>query len=190
MASIRNALDEMINKYYEKCLPFSIPYRINTSGDPCQFFRNGSSIDDISTIFRKGSDLCDFRSQIDDSIRLRIREIMPNTTDLVGPKLAMDLLERSRGLRRLAFMPSSSIQMLGAEKALFQALGHGRKNPKYGVIFKFPGLSAINPKARGKIARIIANKVAIAARSDLLGTRIDTKSIREKIEDEIKKAKK
>ncbi|WP_297026220.1 NOP5/NOP56 family protein [Thermoplasma sp.] len=190
VAAVRNALDEIINKYYERCIPFSIPYRINTSGDPCQFFRNGSTVEEISEIFRKGNELCEFRSQIDDRIRARIKEIMPNTVDLVGPKLAMDLLERSRGLKRLAFMPASSIQMLGAEKALFQSLGQGKKNPKYGVIFKFPGLSAINPKSRGRIARMIANKVAITARSDLLGTRIDSRTMRERIEDEIKKAKK
>ncbi|CAC12367.1 nucleolar protein Nop56 related protein [Thermoplasma acidophilum] len=190
VAAVRNAMDEIINKYYEKCLPFSIPYGISQSGDPCQFFRNGLSFPDISAIFRKGTEMCDFRSQMDDAIRTRIKEIMPNTADLVGPKLAMDLLERSRGLRRLALMPASSIQMLGAEKALFQSLGQGKKNPKYGVIFKFPGLSALNPKARGRIARIIANKVAITARADLLGTHVDSRSMREDIEEKIRKVKK
>ena len=89
--------------------------------------------------------------------------------------------------------PSLSVpepsQILGAEKALFSHNTYGSKPPKHGVLFKFPGLSSLPSSGRGKVARIMANKVAIAARADYLGTSVDIAGMKEKIMKAIATAK-
>ncbi|WP_241760302.1 NOP5/NOP56 family protein [Thermoplasma volcanium] len=190
VAAVREEMDQLINKYYEKCLAFAIPFDLKVTSDPCAYFRQGSTIDGISELFSYGSKMCDFRGQLDERVKEMARQILPNTTALVGERLAMDLLVHAHGLKRLAYMPSSSIQMLGAERALFTAIQKRGNTPKYGVLFKYPKLSTLRPRQRGKIARIIANKVAITARADLLGTKVDAESFREKIDNMIKSSKK
>lgn len=92
---------------------------------------------------------------------------MPNTAALLGPLLAARLLAQAGGLEKLAKLPSSTIQLLGAEKALFKALKtRDRKIPKFGILFSHPDVSGAPKELQGKIARLLAAKVSIAARAD------------------------
>jgi nucleolar protein 56 len=104
-----------------------------------------------------------------------VPEEMPNTSSLVGPVLAARLLAHAGTLERLAKMPSSTMQLLGAEKALFRALKerkqqHGRgepaRVPKFGVIFTHPDISGAPRELQGKIARLLSAKLSVAARTD------------------------
>jgi len=79
---------------------------------------------------------------------------------------------------------------LGAEKALFLHIEKGKKSPKYGVLFKYPGLASLRPSTRGKMARMIANKVSIAIRADYFSLTIDTEKIKSMIDNEISIRKK
>jgi len=99
---------------------------------------------------------------IDDAMK----DVAPNTRELVGPLLGARLIKLAGGLTRMAFLPASTIQVLGAEKALFRALRTGGKPPKHGVIFQYPEIFRSPRWQRGKIARALAAKLAIAAKAD------------------------
>jgi nucleolar protein 56 len=100
-----------------------------------------------------------------------MEEVAPNTKYLVGSLLGARLIALSGGLMNLAKRPASTIQVLGAEKALFRSLKTGTKPPKHGLIFQHTLLHDAKRWQRGKIARALAGKLAIAARADAFGGR-------------------
>lgn len=99
-------------------------------------------------------------------IEKKMKNVAPNINSLVGPIIGSRLISYAGGIDKLARMPSSTVQMLGAEKAFFRHLREGTKPPKHGVIFLHPLIHTSPKKLRGKIARMIASKLAIAARAD------------------------
>ncbi|HEV8360067.1 MAG TPA: NOP5/NOP56 family protein [Candidatus Thermoplasmatota archaeon] len=92
--------------------------------------------------------------------------IAPNVTAMVGPPIAARLLFHAGGLEELAKLPSGTIQTLGAEKALFRHLKDGNRPPKHGVLFQHPLIHRAPLRERGRLARTLAGKIAIAARAD------------------------
>ncbi|MEM1524530.1 MAG: hypothetical protein QW779_02580 [Nitrososphaerales archaeon] len=96
-----------------------------------------------------------------------IEKVAPNVAMVAGPMVGARLIAKAGGLEKLAQLPSSTIQILGAEKALFRALKTKSKPPKHGIIFQHPAVHSAPKWQRGKIARSIANKIAIAARIDM-----------------------
>lgn len=94
------------------------------------------------------------------------RKIAPNVSDLAGEQLAAKLVAHAGGIKKLAAMPASTIQVIGAEKALFKHLKTGSPPPKHGLIFQHPLIASAPKHARGKIARALAAKIAIAAKAD------------------------
>ncbi len=110
--------------------------------------------------------LISLRERLEKYIEERIKEVSPNLYTLVGPILAAKLIAQAGGLEALSKMPSSTIQVLGAEKALFRALRTGGKPPKHGLIFQHPIIRQSPKKLRGKISRVLAAKLSIAARID------------------------
>ncbi len=116
-------------------------------------------------------DLKKLRSEIEKEIEEVTRKIAPNLSEIAGEKIAARLLEKAGSLKKLAEMPSSTIQVIGAEKSLFKALTRIRKGkkakvPKHGVLFQHPFIKTLPKKKRGKMARFMASKLAIAARID------------------------
>jgi len=94
-------------------------------------------------------------------------EMAPNLKALAGPTISARLISLAGGLEELARLPSSTIQVLGAEKALFRALRTGARPPKHGIIFQHPLLHQAPRWQRGKIARALAGKISIAAKVDI-----------------------
>jgi len=113
----------------------------------------------ILQLYRLRADIAQYIEEV-------MREVAPNVTALVGPLLGARLISLAGGLDELARLPASTIQVLGAEKALFRALRTGGKPPKHGVIFQYPEIHRAPRWQRGKIARALAGKLAIAARVD------------------------
>lgn len=109
------------------------------------------------------------RSSVESFITEVTREMAPNLSTLVGPTIAARLIHQAGGLMELARMPASTVQTLGAEKALFRHFTEGAPPPKHGVIFQHPLIHRGHPKDRGSIARAMAGKAAIAARCDAYG---------------------
>lgn len=97
----------------------------------------------------------------------------PNLTVVAGPLVGARLISLAGSLERLARMPSSTVQLLGAERALFLHIKEGAPAPKHGVLFQHPSVHSAPPWLRGRAARTLAGKVAIAARADTSGTHPD-----------------
>lgn len=95
-----------------------------------------------------------------------MKTIAPNIASLVGPLIGARLLASAGSLKKLAQMPASTIQILGAEKALFRYKKEGGKPPKHGIIFQHAFINRAPKSLRGKIARSMAAKLATAAKAD------------------------
>ncbi len=114
--------------------------------------------------------LYDLRQSMEGYMDKTMEEVAPNIKALAGSLLGARLIARSGGLTNLARRPASTIQVLGAEKALFRSLKTGTRPPKHGMIFQHTLLHEAKRWQRGKIARALAGKLAIAARIDAYGT--------------------
>lgn len=95
-------------------------------------------------------------------------QVAPNIRAVVGGPIGARLISIAGGLKDLARMPASTVQLLGAEKALFRSLHKRGKPPKHGVIYQYPEIRGSPRKLRGKIARALAGKLSIAARVDAM----------------------
>ena len=104
--------------------------------------------------------------RLEHAIRLSAHAHPPSVSTLVGPLLAARLCVEAHGRLRLARLPAGTVQVLGAEKAFFSHLRSGTAPPKHGHIFMHPWISRSPRWVRGKIARMLAAKISIAARVD------------------------
>jgi nucleolar protein 56 len=106
------------------------------------------------------------RGNLEKYIGELMEEVAPNTSVLAGATLGARLIAIVGGLMNLAKMPSSTIQVLGAEKALFRSLTTGARPPKHGIIFQHTSIHGSERWLRGKISRVFAGRLAIAVRTD------------------------
>jgi nucleolar protein 56 len=107
-----------------------------------------------------------YRPELEAHVASTAQEVAPNLSLLAGPVLAAKLMEKAGGVTKLAMKPSGTIQLLGAEKALFRAKKSGSRPPKHGLIFQHPYVHSRPRKLRGRAARMLAAKLVIAARAD------------------------
>ena len=125
--------------------------------------------DDLSQI-REIADLIDIlykkKEVLENYITNLVNEVAPNTSIVATPIIAAKLISHAGGLKNLSFKPSSTIQLMGAEKALFRHIKTGADPPKYGLILQYPEIGKAPWWQKGKIARTLAAKIAIAARVD------------------------
>jgi nucleolar protein 56 len=120
----------------------------------------------IQALCRNTLQLHDMRQSLEGYMDSTMEEVAPNIKALVGSLLGARLIALTGGLSNLAKMPASTVQVLGAEKALFRSLKTGTRPPKHGIIFQHTLIHEAKRWQRGKIARALAGKLAIAARSD------------------------
>jgi nucleolar protein 58 len=113
--------------------------------------------------------LAEYRAQLYDYLKSRMAAIAPNLTVLVGELVGARLIAHAGSLLSLAKHPASTVQILGAEKALFRALKTKHDTPKYGLIYHASLVGAAAPKFKGKISRVLAAKCALSIRVDALG---------------------
>ncbi|PBP20887.1 nucleolar protein [Diplocarpon rosae] len=110
----------------------------------------------------------EYRQQLSQYLTARMAAIAPNLTEMVGELVGARLIAHSGSLMNLAKSPASTIQILGAEKALFRALKTKHDTPKYGLIYHSSLVGQATGKNKGKIARMLAAKAAIGIRVDAL----------------------
>ena len=108
----------------------------------------------------------DLRRVLADHIEVSMETVAPNVKELLTAAVGARIISKAGSLARLATLPASTIQILGAEKALFRALKTGARPPKHGLLFQHPLIHSAPKWQRGKIARAVASKVAISARID------------------------
>ncbi|MCX8158147.1 MAG: hypothetical protein N3D73_00600 [Candidatus Diapherotrites archaeon] len=115
--------------------------------------------------------------------------IMPNTSYILGNMLAAKMLLKAGSLKKLANMPASTIQILGADKAIFLHIKKKTKSPKYGIIYNSKLIMDAPRRQRGKVARILANNLAIALKVDYYTKRFIGEELKKRILKKIIKLK-
>jgi len=116
----------------------------------------------------------DYRQQLYEYLKNRMVAIAPNLTILVGELVGARLISHAGSLLNLAKHPASTVQILGAEKALFKALKTKHDTPKYGLIYHASLVGQASSKMKGKVSRMLAAKAALACRVDSLGEETNT----------------
>jgi nucleolar protein 56 len=109
--------------------------------------------------------------RLQNQIEIEMKTIAPNTSRIIGSLIGARLISVAGGMQRMAMLPASTIQILGAEKALFRFKKEGGKPPKHGIIFQHPLINRAQKTERGKIARLLANKISTAIKADVFTKR-------------------
>lgn len=110
--------------------------------------------------------LAETRTALAKEVSARANDVMPNTSALIGGLVAARLMAHAGGLLPLSRLPASAIQVLGARTALFAHLKTHTPSPKHGIIFQHRRVHNAPRDIRGRVARVLAGKLAIAARLD------------------------
>ncbi|KAF0325234.1 nucleolar protein nop5 [Colletotrichum asianum] len=126
-------------------------------------------LDNIQLLAQQTITYSEYRAQLSNYLETRMRALAPNLTALVGYLVGARLIAHAGSLINLAKAPSSTIQIFGAEKALFRALKTKHDTPKYGIIYHSSLVGQATGKNKGKIARSLAAKTALGLRVDALG---------------------
>jgi nucleolar protein 56 len=133
----------------------------------------------ITSLAKSVNGLYQMRTELETYISSMMETIAPNLGALAGPMIGARLISLAGSLKELARKPSSTIQVFGAEKALFRSLKTGADPPKHGIIYRVPEVNSAPFWQRGKIARSLAGKLSIAARIDAYSDRDIGSSLRE-----------
>ncbi|KAH7343851.1 Nop-domain-containing protein [Rhizoctonia solani] len=134
-----------------------------------------SDISHIHSLCDQVISISAYRTQLSEYLRNRMNAIAPNLTALVGELVGARLISHAGSLMSLAKHPASTVQILGAEKALFRALKTKHDTPKYGLIYHASLIGQAPQKLKGKMARMVATKAALSIRVDALAD-VDEKS--------------
>merc|ERR1711871_204135 len=126
-------------------------------------------MENIELLCTQSLALQDYRTELYDYLKNRMAAIAPNRTVLVGELVGARLISHAGSLMNLCKQPASTVQILGAEKALFRALKTKKDTPKYGLIYHASLIGQSQPKFKGKISRVLAAKCALSIRVDALG---------------------
>jgi len=133
--------------------------------------------------------LSDYRKELVVYLRNKMEAVAPNLASLIGDTVGARLISHAGSLTNLAKYPASTVQILGAEKALFRALKTRGNTPKYGLIFHSSFIGRAGAKNKGRISRYLANKCSIASRIDCFSeshTKVYGEKLKEQVEDRLK----
>lgn len=183
-------LNVAINLLDERLYEWSLFYGMRCRGE--ELARSLSEREGIGIMARSLLELIRARWELEGLLESRARELAPNLSAILGAVLAARLISRAGGLERLARLPASTIQVIGAERALFRHLRGKAPSPKHGLIFRHPLIQSSPKSLRGRIARALAAKLAIAARIDLYSGTLDPKlaeSLNERVSQMINRAR-
>lgn len=133
--------------------------------------------------------LTEYRKSLVDYLHKRMTSVAPNLSTLIGDVVGARLISHAGSLTSLAKYPASTVQILGAEKALFRALKNKGNTPKYGLIFHSTFIGRAGAKNKGRISRYLANKCSIASRIDCFTDHPNTvfgEKLRDQVENRLK----
>lgn len=148
-----------------------------------------SDIEAVKLFASDISKLYELREHLSKYLSKLLKKIAPNFSALAGDVIAAKLIAKAGGLERLSRMPSSTIQLLGSEKALFRFLkSRGRsKSPKYGLIYNHPLIQNSPTDKQGKLARLLASKLSIAVRIDYYSKEYKADGMKKELDAKVKK---
>ncbi|MCW1296887.1 MAG: hypothetical protein OH319_04370 [Candidatus Parvarchaeota archaeon] len=160
------SVDKLSSILSDKIERSEIAEELKISEESMGYEMKKDDLETIQEIAKKLDGILSLREKISKYIERKMEEIAPNLSKVAGPLLGAKLISLANGLENLARMPSSTIQVLGAEKALFRHLRTGTKPPKHGVILQHPLVRNAKISRRGRVARALAAKIAIASKVD------------------------
>ncbi|MCD6477566.1 MAG: hypothetical protein J7K87_01040 [Candidatus Aenigmarchaeota archaeon] len=182
LTDITNRLSERLHEWYglyypelERKIKDNKKYSERISENPIRDYEKTigmefekGDIDAIEKFAKETKNIFGLKTVLEKYIDELMLSIAPNVTSITGSILGAKLILLAGGLEKLARLPSSTIQLLGAEKALFRFMKSKKKSrpPKYGVLFLHPEVTNAPPELKGKVARIIASLISKAAKTD------------------------
>lgn len=144
-------------------------------------------LEPIRSLAHRIYDLYQLRKNQINYISILMDELCPNTKAVCGILIGAKLIEHAGSLRRLSEMPSSTIQILGAETALFRHMKTGAKPPRHGIIVNHPLIAKAPDKMHGKIARTLADKISIATKVDYFKGKFIGDKLKKELEEKFEK---
>merc|ERR1712160_29131 len=129
-------------------------------------------------------ELHQYRADLHEYLKTKMIRVAPNLSTLIGEMVGARLISHAGSLTNLSKYPASTVQILGAEKALFRALKTKGNTPKYGLIFHSTFIGRAQQKNKGRISRFLANKLSLASRIDCFSDEATT-VFGEKLKDQV-----
>ena len=145
-----------------------------------------SDVEEMKLLAERITSLYELRKQHELYLQKIMKKYCPNLLELAGATIAARLIELGKGLKHLALLPASTIQLLGAEKALFRHLKTGSRSPKYGVIINHPLIQNAKREQKGKAARMLADKLSLCARLDFFKGEFKALEYRKELDGKLK----
>lgn len=142
-------------------------------------------IEEMKLLAGRITSLYALRKQHELYLQKIMEKYCPNLLELAGATIAARLIELGKGLKHLALLPASTVQLLGAEKALFRHLKTGSRSPKYGVIINHPLIQSAPREKKGKAARMLADKLSLCARLDYFKGELKAPDYRKELEEKL-----
>ncbi len=140
-------------------------------------------LQEIKLLAKNISQLMILRKEHEEYLEKVMREYCPNLLELAGTTIAARLIELGKSLKHLAMLPASTIQLFGAEKALFRHIKTGSRPPKYGVIINHPIIQKAKREDKGKASRTLADKLSLCARLDFFKGEFKAKEYLKQLEE-------
>jgi nucleolar protein 56 len=137
----------------------------------------------IMNLAENAKNLYQMRDTHEQYLEALMKEYCPNVYAIAGTLISAKLIAHAGGLLNLAKLPASTVQLLGAEKALFRHLKTGARPPKYGVLFQHPLVNKVRKEDKGRAARVLADKISIASRIDAFKGKFIGDKLKQEIED-------
>ncbi|ELP90035.1 nucleolar protein nop56, putative [Entamoeba invadens IP1] len=181
----RHSLDAEKKKKLVEIAGEDLSERICTAADMSMGFDlNEFDLQNVNAFAKKVTELQEYKDKLQEYLHSKMTTIAPNLTELIGDSVGARLLTKAGSLTNLAKCPASTLQILGAEKALFRAIKTRANTPKYGVIFGASFIQKADPKNKGRISRYLANKASTCARIDCFSD-INTNKFGEAMKDQV-----
>ncbi|KAI0402361.1 hypothetical protein F4802DRAFT_576230 [Xylaria palmicola] len=154
---------------FSEILPEDLETRIKAAAEVSMGTEiGGIDLENIKLLAEQVISFTEYRQQLSQYLSSRMKALAPNTTEILGELVGARLIAHTGSLMKLAKSPGSTIQILGAEKALFRALKTKHDTPKYGLIYHSSLVGQASGKNKGKIARMLSAKTALCLRVDAL----------------------
>ncbi|HLC81965.1 MAG TPA: NOP5/NOP56 family protein [Candidatus Nanoarchaeia archaeon] len=143
-------------------------------------------IDQISLLAAKLTEIYELKNLQETYLQGIMEKYCPNLLELAGTTIGAKLIELAKGLKRLALLPASTVQLLGAEKALFRHIKTGSRSPKHGIILNHQLVQKVSRDMKGKASRMLADKLSLCARLDYFKGEFKAKEYKKELEKALK----
>jgi nucleolar protein 56 len=181
--------DRFIDVLKESCDRSSISKKMGIPVDSMGFDLDDKELQLLSLSINELSNISDLRKVVNDRLYEIIQKIYPNLNAVLGSEIAARIIYLAGSSRSLMLMPSSKIQVLGAEKAMFAARKK-KATPKYGVIYNHKLMLSLPDNLKGRMAKVIAAYTSVAVKTDVLSKEDKSGKIMEKMLKDVDKVRK